>query len=134
MVESHCQVNCEGLYADVDYENFTYRRYKFIKDKLVLETLTKDYEAYKEAYVKNKFLKYYSAFDVYRSGRLVYHPLQVVQIYFSTATFDHIVNDVSVTFGDQISAIDACLHSSLLHSELKIVFLLLYLIIQFIVT
>ena len=105
MVENHCQVNCEGLYADVDYENFTYRRYKFIKDKLVLETLTKDYEAYKEAYVKNKFLKYYSAFDVYRSGRLVYHPLQVVQIYFSTATFDHIVNDVSVTFGDQISAI-----------------------------
>ena len=67
--------------------------------------MTKDYEAYKEAYVKNKFLKYYSAFDVYRSGRLVYHPLQVVQIYFSTATFDHIVNDVSVTFGDQISAI-----------------------------
>ena len=78
---------------------------KITKDKLVLETLTKDYEAYKEAYVKNKFLKYYSAFDVYRSGRLVYHPLQVVQIYFSTATFDHIVNDVSVTFGDQISAI-----------------------------
>ena len=29
----------------------------------------------------------------------------MVQIYFSTATYDEIVNDVSVTFGDQISAI-----------------------------
>ena len=31
--------------------------------------------------------------------------LQVVQIYFTTATYDKIVNDVSVTLGDQISAI-----------------------------
>ena len=41
----------------------------------------------------------------YQTERVPYHPLQVVQIYFSTATYDKIVNDVSVSLGDQISAI-----------------------------
>ena len=127
-----CQVDCKGLYADVDMENSTSN--ENIKDRMAFESLIKSYEAYKSSHVENMILSYDKDTESYTAEKMAYHPLQVVQIYFSTATFDHIVNDVSVTFGDQISAIDACLHSSLLHSELKIVFLLLYLIIQFIVT
>ena len=105
MEENHCQVNCVGLYADVEFVNSTHSRYKVIKDRLVLESLTKNYEAFKENHVKNQILKYFPGADLYRSKHLDYHPLQVVQIYFSTATYDDIVNDVSVTIGDQLSAI-----------------------------
>ena len=38
-----------------------------------------------------------------------YHPLQVVQIFFDTATYDEIEKDVSVTFGDQLGAIGGTL-------------------------
>ena len=38
-----------------------------------------------------------------------YHPLQVVQIFFDTPTYDEIEKDVSVTFGDQLGAIGGTL-------------------------
>ena len=41
----------------------------------------------------------------YRIMTKPYHPLQVVQIYFDTATYDEIVKDVSVTLADQLGAI-----------------------------
>ena len=64
------------------------------------------YNAYKDSYVPNLVLERVpSWYHRYATKPLSYHPLQVVQIYFSTATYDKIVNDVSVTFGDQISAI-----------------------------
>ena len=106
-------VDCEGLYADVDFENLT--NSENIKDKLIFESLVQVYNGYKESYVKNLLLEdrqgkdesvpvctgYFKVCSVPRD----YHPLQVVQIYFSTATYDKIVNDVSVSLGDQISAI-----------------------------
>ena len=99
-VESTCQVDCEGLYADVWIE---YPINETIKDKAVLETLMQAYNDYKESHVKNLNLE--ETKGRFETVPVVYHPLQVVQIYFRTATYDEIVNDVSVSLGDQISAI-----------------------------
>ena len=94
-------MDCEGLYADVVFENST--NSENIKDKVVLESLMQAYNAYKEIQVKNLIIEDEPRW--YYSVPAVYHPLQVVQIYFSTATYDEIINDVSVSLGDQISAI-----------------------------
>ena len=64
----------------------------------------KAYNAFKMAQFKNQVLVDNDG-KWYKTLQMPYHPLQVVQIYFSTATYDKIVNDVSVTLGDQISAI-----------------------------
>ena len=100
-LEHTCQVDCEGLYADVDFENST--KNENVKDEVVLKSLMQAYNDYKEIRVKNQILEF--RLGSYHSVPAVYHPLQVVQIYFSTATYDEIVNDVSVSLGDQISAI-----------------------------
>ena len=92
---------CEGLHADVNFENTTYNH--DIKDSLAFESLIEAYNAYKEAYVKNLVLG--DANNGYEAVPLPYHPLQVVQIFFNTDTYDKIVNDVSVTLADQLSAI-----------------------------
>ena len=96
-------VNCEGLYADVDYVNSTVG--KKSRDIIVLESLMAAYTAYKEIQFKSVTLQSHYGDYIYATEPLPYHPLQVVQIYFSTATYDEIVNDVSVSLGDQISAI-----------------------------
>ena len=98
-INNTCQVDCEGLYADVDFVNSTVG--KKSRDIMVLESLMAAYKAYKEIQFKSMTL----ASNNYSTVPLPYHPLQVVQIYFSTATYDEIVNDVSVSQGDQISAI-----------------------------
>ena len=95
-------MDCEGLYADVVFENSTST--ENVKDKEVLDSLIQAYTSYKGTQVKNQIIEY-SGSGWYYSLPAVYHPLQVVQIYFSTATYDEIVNDVSVSLGDQISAI-----------------------------
>ena len=74
------------------------------KDRIVLEPLMAAYKAYKEKQIKSMILRS-NDFSKLSSVPLPYHPLQVVEIYFSTATYDEIVNDVSVSLGDQISAI-----------------------------
>ena len=89
-------MDCEGLYADVDFVNSTIG--KTSKD---LESLMEAYEDYKKMHFKSMIIEG----DDYSAVPLPYHPLQVVQIYFWTATYDEIVNDVSVSLGDQISAI-----------------------------
>ena len=101
-LENTCQVDCEGLYADVDFENSTNN--ENVKDKVVLESLMQAYNDYKESHVKNLILEKTTNLW-FETVPVVYHPLQLVQIYFRTATYDEIVNDVSVSLGDQISAI-----------------------------
>ena len=86
---------CDGLHADVNFENTTYNH--DIKDSFAFESLIEAYSAYKEAYVKNLVLG--DTNNGYEAVPLPYHPLQVVQIYFNTDTYDKIVNDVSVTLG-----------------------------------
>ena len=61
------------------------------------------YNDYKDSHVKNLILEDQGVW--FETVPVVYHPLQVVQIYFRTATYDEIVNDVSVSLGDQLSAI-----------------------------
>ena len=97
-----CQyANCEGLHADVNFENSTY--IDNIEDRLIFESLIGAYNVYKENYAKSLVLT--KKYDEYEAVPLPYHPLQVVQIYFNTDTYDKIVNDVSVTLADQLSAI-----------------------------
>ena len=103
--DKDCHINCYGLYADTDYNPAKLNNYT--KDHLVLERLRKAYDEYKSSYVKNMFLE-----DVgdnyttkYKMKTKPYHPLQVVQIYFDTATYDEIVKDVSVTLTDQLGVI-----------------------------
>ena len=104
-----CKVTCEGLYADVQFVNSTFG--EKMKEREALDSLTNAYSAYKVAQVKNMALKditdraFFLDITEYTTVRVPYHPLQVVRIYFSTATYDKILNDVSVTLGDQISAI-----------------------------
>ena len=92
-------MKCEGLYADIEFVNVPNGRFENIKDGFVLESLMNTYDNHKFSYVQNPMLN--KRFKSYNE----HHRLQVVQIYFSTATYDKIVNDVSVTLGDQISAI-----------------------------
>ena len=95
---SSCLVNCDGIYADIQFVKSSSGEKR--REKKALQILIEAYNAYKEAQVKNLVLD-----SNLRVGRVPYQPLQVVQIYFSTATYDKIVNDASVTLGDQISAI-----------------------------
>ena len=74
-----------------------------VKKSFVLESLQEAYNAYKGSYVKNLLLK--KQYTDFGTEGLPYHPLQAVQIYFSTATYDTIGKDASVTFEDMISAI-----------------------------
>ena len=62
--ENTCQVDCEGLYADVDFVNSTMR--EKIKNTMVLESLMKAYKAYKEMQVKSMVLARKENFQVNR--------------------------------------------------------------------
>ena len=97
--DNNCIVNCKGLYADVDFMKSIIGDTN--EDMIVLEPLMAAYKAYKEKHFKSMTL----TSNNFSIVPLPYHPLQVVEIYFSTATYDEIVNDVSVSLGDQISAI-----------------------------
>ena len=83
--------------------------FKFLfseEDTLVLENLIQDFNAFKYKYVPNLVLAKGYGIGMntytykYATEIMGYHPLQVVQIYFSTALYDRIENDVSVTLGD----------------------------------
>ena len=106
--DESCHQRCDGLYADVDLE--TYKISKRNKDYLVLERLRQAYDEYKTSFVNNTFLvkdKELSTSDStkFKTTRKPYHALQVVQIYFYTATYDEIEKDVSVTLADQLGVI-----------------------------
>ena len=88
----------------------TYNISKRNKDYLVLERLRQAYDEYKTSFVNNMFLiknEDVSTSDStrFKTARKPYHALQVVQIYFDTATYDEIVKDVSVTLADQLGVI-----------------------------
>ena len=106
--DESCYQRCDGLYADVDLK--TYNISKRNKDYLVLERLRQAYDEYKTSFVNNMLLikdEELSTSDStkFKTTRKPYHALQVVQIYFYTATYDEIVKDVSVTLADQLGVI-----------------------------
>ena len=53
--KNSCHVDCEGLYADVEFENLT--NHADVKNSPVLESLQEAYNTYKLSYVKNLILK-----------------------------------------------------------------------------
>ena len=106
--DKSCHINCNGLYADADFKIIKIDNRT--KDYLALENLKHAYDEYKKMYVENMFLdkdneRSFTYLTRIKSTRKPYHPLQVVQIYFDTATYDEIVKDVSVTLADQLGAI-----------------------------
>ena len=106
--DKSCHINCNGLYADADFKIIKIDNRT--KDYLALENLKHAYDEYKKMYVENMFIdKDNERSNTYltriKSTRKPYHDLQVVQIYFDTATYDQIVKDVSVTLTDQLGVI-----------------------------
>ena len=103
MDDSSCIVGCEGLYADIDFVKSTSREHS--NDSLA--TLIKEYEKYKRSLIDSFEIGHTDrAFgDQFQIVRRPYQPLQIIQIYFDTATYDNIIRDVSVTLADQLGAI-----------------------------
>ena len=106
-----CWVNCNGLYADVVHNNATVSQ--TFEDRDTFEILIEAYNTYKSSKVGNLEIgNWDSHYRRWIDGVAIsapYHPLQVVQIFFDTPTYDEIEKDVSVTFGDQLGAIGGTL-------------------------
>ena len=103
MDDSSCIVGCEGLYADIDFVKSTSREHS--NDSLA--TLIKEYEKYKRSQIDSFEIVHTDRTygDQFQIVRRPYQPLQIVQLYFDTATYDNIIRDVSVTLADQLGAI-----------------------------
>ena len=103
MDDSSCIVGCEGLYADIDFVKSTSREHS--NDSLA--TLIKEYEKYKRSQIDSFEIAHTDRTygDQFQIVRRPYQPLQIVQLYFDTATYDNIIRDVSVTLADQLGAI-----------------------------
>ena len=104
-------MNCDGLYADVVYNNVSGTN--TFEDQDTFKILIEAYNTYKSSKVGNlKIGNWDPHYRKWEDGLTIpapYHPLQVVQIFFDTATYDKIEKDVSVTFGDQLGAIGGTL-------------------------
>ena len=110
---SNCPVSCDGFYGDVVQET---QEGGNEKDALKLGQLLSEYNRYKGELAKNlvyrsrspKFSKCPSSSSpplLFPAYEQPYEPLQLVQIYFDTATFDEISRDVKNTVETQISVI-----------------------------
>ena len=104
-------MNCNGLYADVVHINASGSQ--AFEDHDTFDMLIEAYNTYKSSKVGNLDIGNWDfSYQRWRDGvakSAPYHPLQVVQIFFDTATYDKIEKDVSVTFGDQLGAIGGTL-------------------------
>ena len=93
-----CIVSCEGLYADWTYANITLASVQ--NTQSALNALQEDYNQFKKAFAQNL------VFDASSNMTTIpYKPMQLVQIFFSTATYDNMHFDVSVTFEAQLAVI-----------------------------
>ena len=93
-----CSVACTGLFADVWYMKPSDTSADENLDKL--EKLQDEYDNYKRSLTENLVFDQNSII-----GNLSFVPLQVVQIYFDTATFDKIEKDQKVTVEAQLGVI-----------------------------
>ena len=88
-----CSASCSGLYADVSC-NATEANV----DKLKM--LQEEYDNYKRSFAENLVFDQNT-----KVANLSFAPLQVVQIYFDTATYDKIEKDEKVTLEAQLGVI-----------------------------
>ena len=92
-------MNCDGLYADIVHINASGNQ--TFEDHDTFEILIEAYNNYKSSKVRNLDI---GNWDFYYDKRWIdgavksapYHPLQVVQIFFDTATYDEIERDEKV--------------------------------------
>ena len=112
-----CSVSCTGLYADVDF--YEAEGQQMWVDFTLLADLQEDYMAYKRNFAKNivfnqditslgKTNNYdVKGFSMYfcLDEEIEYSQMQLLQIYFDTATYDEIERDVKVTLEAQLGLI-----------------------------
>ena len=116
-----CMVSCLGLYADVSFTNETILDFLESRGEEAqkLDELQQEYNRYKNDYVSNV---YFDPKETNNSKCCIYShiltiipsflagiqwltQLEVVHIYFDTATFDEIEKDVKVTLEGQLGVI-----------------------------
>ena len=115
-IPSNCSVSCDGFYGDISHIKDNDQDTK--KDISKLEELKREYSRYKARLALNlefdssqsstfgEFPRSLQSSQSSFSARTKnYKPLQLVQIYFDTATFDRIERDVKNTLETQISTI-----------------------------
>lgn len=105
-----CIVSCKGLYADVFVTRGNISRAN--KDSGKLKNLQDEYDRHKKTFSENWAFHYEDKYtgDMGDSMKeCQYQPLQVIEIYFDTATFDEIKKDVSVTVEAQLGVIGGTL-------------------------
>ena len=90
-----CSVSCTGLYADVSFNTSATEENV---DKLKM--LQEEYDSYKRSFAENLVFDQNT-----KAANLSFAPLQVVQIYFDTATYDKIEKDQKVTLEAQLGVI-----------------------------
>ena len=106
-------VSCAGLYADISFTNETILDFSETtsEEAQKLDELQQEYNRYKNSYVRDLFFdpkeannskccRYIYTFLIIPSfiaGSNLLTQLEVVHIYFNTATFDEIEKDVKVT-------------------------------------
>ena len=91
---------CQGIYADVQYTKIT--EYQIKEDLPKLANLQEQYNSYKRSFTENL------AFDRSNSNHtsvIPYQSVQVVQIYFDTATYDEVEKDEKVTVEAQLGVV-----------------------------
>ena len=98
-------MSCQGLYADVRHLNDTLSYVN--KDMAKLTALQKEYDMYKTSLANNLIISIWGESDnlLFNIKELPFQPLQVVQIYLDTATYDEIEREVKVTLEAQLGLI-----------------------------
>ena len=94
---------CQGIYADVQYTNNTYSQVQ--EDLAKIGILQEEYDRYKETFAKNLILKHDDYPETWSTLVVPYRPLEVVQIYFDTSTYDQNEKDVKVTLEGQLGVV-----------------------------
>ena len=116
-----CIVSCAGLYADISFTNESILDFSESpgEEAQKLDKMQKEYNRYKNDYVSNLFFDPKEAnnskcciyihllllIPSFLAGTKWFTQLEVVHIYFDTATFDQIEKDVKVTLEGQLGAI-----------------------------
>ena len=95
-----CSVSCSGLYADVSFKASATDNKENVENVDKLKRLQDEYINYKRSFSENLVFDQNT-----KMANLSFPPLQVVQIYFNTATYDKIEKDQKVTLEAQLGVI-----------------------------
>ena len=91
---------CQGIYADVQYTNTTEGQVK--EDLPELANLQEQYNSYKRSFTENLV---FDRSNPNHTSVIPYQSVQVIQIYFDTATYDEVEKDEKVTVEAQLGVV-----------------------------